>query len=99
MEEISGYLGKLGLPAAMTLILAIIYKMIPETSDFFTDKVKTLIVLGIGIVLTMVWMAYMGAMLTFVSGVDCFFYGIQLGATSIGLFKVGQAVGVFTPPK
>jgi TctA family transporter len=99
MEEISGYLGKLGLPAAMTLILAIVYKMIPDASVFFTDKVKTLVVLVIGIVLTMVWMIYAGAILTFVSGVDCFFYGIQLGATSIGLFKVGQAVGVFSAPK
>jgi len=97
MEEVSGYLGKLGLPAAMTLILSIFYKSAPEGA--FSDRVKTFMVLGLGIALTMVWMAYMGVPLTFVSGVDCFFYGIQLGAISIGLFKVGQAVGVFSPPK
>jgi len=97
MEEITGYLGKLGLPAAMTLILAIVYNLMPE--GFLSDRVKTLVVLAIGIGLTMLWIVYMGTALVFISVIDGIFYGVQLGATSIGLFKVGQAVGVFSPPK
>jgi len=95
MNEISGYFGSLGLPASMTLVLALFYHFL---ANDVSDKLKTLLVILVGIVLSGVWMVYSGKVLTFVSGVDCFFYGLQLGATSIGLFKVGQAVGVFSPP-
>ena len=93
--EITGYLGKLGLPAAMTLVMALIYKVVGES---LPDRTKTFLVVGVGIILSIIWIAYSGMALTFVSVVDCFFYGIQLGATSIGLFKVAQAAGVFSPP-
>jgi TctA family transporter len=92
MNGVAGYFGTLGLSAAMTLVMLVIYKFISETTS---DRVKTLVVVGVGFVLSIVSIIYKGGPLGFVCLVDCFFYGIQLGATSIGLFKVGQATGVF----
>jgi TctA family transporter len=92
MNGVAGYFGTLGLSAAMTLVMLVIYKFISETTS---DRVKTLVVVGVGFVLSIVSIIYKGGPLGFVCLVDCFLFGIQLGATSIGLFKVGQATGVF----
>jgi len=96
MEEVGGFFGSLGLSAAMTLVMLVVFRFIPESAP---DRWKTLTVVVLGILLSVVWQLYRGVGLSFVCVVDCFFYGIQLGATSIGLFKVGQATGVFRNAK
>ncbi len=92
MDGVTGFLGNLGLPAAMTLVMLVVYKFISESTS---DRLKTFIVVLVGIFLSVVWQLYRAVPFSFICLVDCFFYGIQLGATSIGLFKVGQASGVF----
>lgn len=91
MEEVSGYFKSLGLPGAMTLLMLVVYRVLPQVAS---DRVKTLVVFLGGIVLSVVWQAYWGISLNFKCVIDCFFYGIQLGATAIGLYKGGQAVGL-----
>ena len=96
MEPITGFLKTFGIAGVIMILLAIAYKLIPE--EYLSDRPKTLIAAGVGMVAGLIFLFYNAIPCTFASVADHVFYGIKEGLTAIGLFKTLQAVGIFTPP-
>lgn len=96
MEPVTGFLKTFGIGGIIMILLGIAYKLIPEAS--LSDRPKTLIAAGVGMIAGLIFLFYNAVPIAFASVADHVFYGIKEGLTAIGLFKVLQAVGVFTPP-
>ena len=89
-----GFLGKLGISGVLMIIWGFVYKVWETPSD----RLKTILVVLSGMAVGLLFLFYDGASCTFKIATDYMFYGIQQGVTTVGLFKLGQAVGVYTPP-
>ena len=96
MEPIEGFLKTLGPAGVIMIILGIFYKVIPDA--WLSDRPKTLIAGGVGVIGGIIFLFYNAMPLTFTNVADYVFYGIKEGFTAIGFFKTLQAVGIFTPP-
>ena len=98
MEQVSGYVGQLGIPGLITVLMGIVYAATQGT-NWLTDARKTFIVIGVGAVAGVILLFYTSQVLSFKTVADHILFGIDTGFTSIGLFKALQAAGiVFSPP-
>ena len=96
MEEPMGFVLKLGVPGVLTLLIGIIYKI--PIIGALNDEIKTVITILAGMLVGLMFLLYQGIPWSFASVIDYLIYGAAAGATAIGIFKVGQAVGVYSPP-
>lgn len=94
MEAI-GFFGKLGISGVMVLIWGIIYRLWPIESD----RIKTIYVVLSGFVIGFLFMLYNGIGISVQNILDHSFYGLQQGVEAVGLFKLAQAVGVYSYSK
>jgi hypothetical protein len=90
MESL-GYLGKLGMGGVMMVVWGFIYKIWTTPSD----RLKTILVVASGLGVGLLFLIYDGVTPSVSNVLDYCFYGIQQGVTTVGLFKLGQAVGVY----
>ncbi len=98
MDQVGGFVDKLGIPGLLTIAIGIAYKL-GENKPWLTDRTKTLLALALGGAVGIFFLFYSGQVCSFKSISDHIFYGINTGATSIGLFKILQSVGIgFSPP-
>ena len=101
MQEIQ--LGQYAIPFLITIFLSLIFKPFDKEdgTSSIKDWVKGYVVVFLGIGLSIVGMFYKGAPLTFVSWVDYILYGVVIGTSAIGIFKIAQFTpGVpISPPK
>jgi len=89
--ETIGYIGKLGVSGVMMVVWGFIYKIWVSPSD----RLKTLLVVLSGIGVGLFFLFYDGLTPTFQTVSDYCFYGIQQGVSTIGLFKLAQAAGIY----
>lgn len=87
MEEVQ--LGQYGVPALLMIILMVIYNYIGE--DKISNRVRPLIAIGLGIILSLVALGYKGLGFSFINVVDYFFYGLLQGASVVGLYEGQKA--------
>jgi hypothetical protein len=98
VEQVNGYVGQLGIPGLITLLMGIVYAA-TQGKTWLTDAKKTFIVLGVGAGAGLTLLFYTSQVLSFKTVADHIIFGVHTGFTSIGLFKALQAAGiVFSPP-
>lgn len=81
-------LGQYGIPVLLTIILMMIYNY---TGDKIPKRVRPLIAMGLGIILSLISIGYNQMGYTFVNIVDYTLYGLMMGASVVGLYE-GQKV-------
>jgi len=91
--SLAGY----SLPVILTVILGIIYKIIPSVPDRFKALIAIIIGVGIGLIA----MCYQGRVLDFKTVIDGILSGLMTGAAAVGLYEasmktVGKAKGIKT---
>lgn len=98
MEQITGFVKTLGISGVITILMGIFYKIAENNKWVTSDAVKTWIVVGIGGAVGVFYLFYSGTICNLQTIADHILFGIKEGLAAIGMFKVGQAVGFFSPP-
>lgn len=98
MEEVT--FGQYAVPVILTVVLGLIFKMVPA----IPDKWKSLISVLCGIVLGLIAIPYNSMPWNVVNIVDHAIYGLMVGASAVGLYELSRTVvkprnGGTSPPK
>jgi len=94
MEEVQ--LGQYGVPVLLTIILMIIYNFAGEK---IPKRVRPLLAIGLGIVLSLVAIGYKGIDFTFINVVDHVLYGLIMGSSVVGLYEGQKVIRKSKKPK
>ena len=86
MEELQ--LGQYAFPVVLSIILGMIYKVMPIIPDRVKVPISTCISMG----LSLIPIAYKGLVWTFPIVVDHLLYGIMAGASAAGIYELSRAV-------
>jgi len=86
MEELQ--LGQYAFPVILTIILGMIYKIIPS----IPDRIKVVISVLVAMTLSLIPIAYKGILWTFPVIVDHLLYGIMAGASAAGIYELSRAI-------
>jgi hypothetical protein len=81
-------IGEFTLPAILTIVMMIVYKVIPT----FPDRWKALMTIAVGIALGLVAMIYTGMAVTFQIVVNYVLAGLFAGAAAVGLYEAQDKV-------
>jgi len=80
--------GQYAVPVILTVVLAIVYKLVPNVPD----KFKAVIAVVVGIVLGILAIPYNSLPWSAVNIIDHAIYGLMIGASAVGLYELQRTV-------
>lgn len=81
-------IGQWGLPAILTVLLALFYK----TFESMPNKIKPWIAVALSIILSLVALQYAGKSWDFKTVTEYVLYGIMMGAAAVGIYEVSRTI-------